>query len=311
MIDILMATYNGEKYLRAQLDSILRQSNTNWRLIIRDDCSTDNTVQIIQEYQVQYPNQFVLLQADAPSGSAQNNFFQLIKYWQQHGNSNHIMFADQDDVWLPNKIQLTLHHMQLLEQQHSREIPLLVHSDLMVVDEDLNILNNSLFDMHNMDAQRNKLNNILVQNIVTGCTMMVNKPLLNMVTDIPLQIVMHDMWLALIATAFGYIGYIEQATMLYRQHGRNVMGARNMKSLLYTLRKMRQLKEIHIELVKQYKQANEFFNIYNLRLSAEQQNMLQAYAELENGNIVQKAIVLTKYRLYKKGFVRKLGQILL
>lgn len=103
MIDILMATYNGEKYLRPQLDSILRQSNTDWRLIIRDDCSTDNTVQIIREYQQQYPDKFILVQADAPSGSAQNNFFQLIKYWQQHGTADYVMFADQDDVWLQKK----------------------------------------------------------------------------------------------------------------------------------------------------------------------------------------------------------------
>ena len=114
MIDILMATYNGETYLREQIDSILRQSNTDWRLIIRDDCSTDSTVRIIQEYQAQYPDKFVLIQADTPSGSAQNNFFQLIRYWQQHGGAEYVMFADQDDVWLRNKIQITLYNMKVL-----------------------------------------------------------------------------------------------------------------------------------------------------------------------------------------------------
>ena len=310
MIDILMATYNGETYLREQIDSILRQSNTDWRLIIRDDCSTDSTVRIIQEYQAQYPDKFILIQADTPSGSAQNNFFQLIKYWQQHCDTHYIMFADQDDVWLPQKIQMTLDKMHELENQYNKDIPLLVHTDLSVVDAELNEINPSMFAMQNMDAKRDKLNNILVQNIVTGCTMMVNKTLLDMVTEIPQHAVMHDMWLALIASAFGHIGFVEIATILYRQHEDNANGAKNVNSAQYVIQKLKKKEKIHQGLVKQYRQADEFLNIYNLLLTDSQQNMLQAYAGLEQGNLLQKAAVLTKHRLYKKGIVRKAGQIL-
>ncbi len=310
MIDILMATYNGEKYLCEQLDSILRQSNKNWRIIIRDDCSTDNTVTIIQEYQAQYPDKVVLIQADSPSGSAQNNFFQLIKYWQQHGDANYIMFADQDDVWMQNKIQRTLHHMQILEQHYGRNIPLLVHTDLMVVDAELNVINPSMFAMQNMDANRDQLNHILVQNIVTGCTMMVNKPLLDMVAEIPQHAIMHDMWLALIAAAFGQIGFVDEAAILYRQHGNNANGAKNVRTLRYFLWKLIGAKEIHHGLIKQYHQAEELLNLYGTVLDEQQQNMLQAYGAMESYSIVQKYRVLKKYKLYKKGFVRVLGQIL-
>jgi len=233
MIEILMATYNGEKYLRPQINSILRQSFTDWRLIIRDDCSTDGTVAIIQEYQEQYPDKIVFLQADVPSGSAQNNFFQLIKYWQHHGIADYIMFSDQDDVWLPSKVQSSLDKIQQMEQQYGKEIPLLLHTDLTVVGIDLKIINPSLFAMQNMDAMRNKLNNILVQNIVTGCTMMVNKSLLDMVRKIPQHAVMHDMWLALIASTFGQIGFIDESTVLYRQHASNTVGAMNVKTLKF------------------------------------------------------------------------------
>ena len=311
MIDILMATYNGEKYLCEQLDSILRQSNKNWRLIIRDDCSTDNTVTIIQEYQAQYPDKVVLIQADSPSGSAQNNFFQLIKYWQQHGDANYIMFADQDDVWMQNKIQRTLHHMQMLEQHYGRNIPLLVHTDLMVVDTELNVINPSMFAMQNMDANRNQLNHILVQNIVTGCTMMVNKPLLDMVAEIPQHAIMHDMWLALIAAAFGQIDFVDEAAILYRQHGNNANGAKNVRTLRYFLWKLIGAKEIHHGLIKQYRQADELLNLYGTMLDEQQQNMLQAYGAMESYNIMQKYRVLKNYKLYKKGLIRKLGQILI
>ena len=311
MIDILMATYNGETYLREQIDSILRQSNTDWRLVIRDDCSTDSTVRIIQEYQAQYPDKFVLIQADTPSGSAQNNFFQLIRYCQQHGRAEYVMFADQDDVWLQNKIHMTFDKIQELEQQHGRQIPLLVHSDLTVVDAELNVINPSMFAMQNMDAKRDKLNNILVQNIVTGCTMMVNKPLLDLVTEIPQHAVMHDMWLALIASAFGHIGFVESAAILYRQHGNNTNGAKDIKTIEYVLRKLCNVETVHQALMRQYHQTAEFYLIYKNVLNTMQQELLAAYASLGDSNPIRKTVVLTKYRLYKKGIIRKVGQILL
>lgn len=307
MIDILMATYNGEKYLRPQLDSILQQSNQEWRLIIRDDCSTDRTVQIIKEYQLLRPEQIVLLQAEQPSGSAQNNFFQLLQY----SEAEYIMFADQDDVWLKNKVQLTLDKMQQLEQQYGNDVSLLVHTDLAVVDERLRTINPSLFAMQNMSAERKQLNNILVQNIVTGCTMMINRSLLQLITTVPQYAVMHDMWLALVAAAFGQIGFISKATMLYRQHGNNANGAKNVKTLRYLLWKLTGAKEIHQGLVKQYRQVAEFLEIYQDLLSAEQQQMLQAYSLLEHQPIWKKYKTLKKYHLYKKGIIRVLGQILL
>lgn len=309
-IDILMATYNGEQYLCSQLDSILWQSNQNWRLIIRDDSSTDNTVQILQEYQRQYPNQIVLLQADVPSGSAQNNFFQLIQYWQTNSKANYVMLSDQDDVWLPDKIQITFDKMQQMEQQYSAKVPLLVHTDLTVVDETLKQLDNSLFHMQHMDAKRDQFHHILTQNIVTGCTMMGNRALLDRISVLPQYAIMHDMWLALIASAFGSIGFVDEATLLYRQHSNNANGAKNVKTLQYFLWKLTSAEEIHQGLVKQYRQAEEFLQIYQAELGEKQKKMLQAYSAMEEKNIIEKFVTLRKYELYKNGFVRVMGQIL-
>ncbi len=306
MIDILMATYNGENYLRPQIDSILRQKNQQWRLIIRDDCSTDNTVQIIKEYQLLRPEQIFLIQADEQSGSAQNNFFQLLQY----STAEYVMFADQDDVWLQQKVEMTLDKMQQMEQQYGKEKPLLVHTDLAVVDANLRILNHSLFQMQEMDAERKRLNNILVQNIVTGCTMMVNRALLNLVVEIPEKSIMHDMWLALIAAAFGELGFVERAVIMYRQHGNNANGAKNVKTLKYFLWKLNEAEEIHKNLVQQYRQAGEFCQIYDSLLTQQQKEMLQAYSSFEDKNVIEKFMLLRKYKLYKKGFVRVMGQLL-
>lgn len=310
MIDILMATYNGEQYLEEQLDSILQQSYQNWTLIIRDDCSKDNTVEIIKKYQQQYPEKIVLLQAESPSGSAQNNFFELIRYERMYRDAEYIMFSDQDDVWLFEKIQHTLNCMKKVGQQYAEELPLLVHTDLKVVDAALNEISPSLFAMQNMDYRLDKFNNILVQNVVAGCTMMVNRALLSYLDTIPKNAIMHDMWLALIASAFGKIGFVEQTTMLYRQHGKNASGAKDVNSLRYFIWEICRGKKIHSILVTYYRQASEFCRVYEGFLTDEQKTMLKAYASLEKKGIIKKYCIIKKYKLFKKGMVRKIGQIL-
>lgn len=307
VIDILMATCNGEKYLKPQLDSILRQSRENWRLIIRDDCSTDETVTIIKEYQQMRPEQIFLIQADKPSGSAQNNFFALMEY----AASDYIAFADQDDIWLNDKLELIYNKLKELEREYGTEIPLMVHTDLTVVDENLKPINSSLFAMQNMDATGNNLNHFIVQKCATGCTMMVNQALLNLVTQKPKHAVMHDMWLALIAAAFGKIGFIDKATILYRQHENNANGAKKVKSLKYIFGKLTRIKGIHQSLVAEYRQAEEFLEIYWSKLSAEQCQMLKTYAGFEQKTFFQKLFYLKKYHLWKKGIVRVMGQLLM
>lgn len=305
MIDILMATYNGDRFLEEQLDSILQQSYQAWRLIIRDDGSSDGTLKILKRYQKKWPDKIKIVVSECPSGSAQNNFFQLMQY----AEAEYIMFSDQDDVWLPNKIGITLQTMKQLEQCCGKNMPLLVHSDLTVVNENLVYLSKSLFDFHNMSPTRNGLNNLLVQNIVVGCTTMINSSLLKRVVVIPQNAVMHDMWIALIAAAFGKIGFVGESTMLYRQHGDNVDGAKDMKSVLYIVNRMTKLHQVRRDLRKQYLQAEEFSNIYEYQLSEEQKKLLRSFSGLQRSNALKRLIVLTQYALYKKGIVRKLGQI--
>lgn len=305
VIDILMATYNGEKFLRPQLDSILQQSNQNWRLIIRDDCSVDGTVAIIKEYQLLRPNQILFIQAEQPSGSAQNNFFQLLQY----STAPYVMFADQDDVWLQNKVQITLDKMQQMEQQYGNDVPLLVHTDLVVVDEKLHVMNDSMVIRQNVDVKRNKLNNLLVQNVVTGCSMMVNRALLQLISEIPQYAIMHDMWLALLASSFGQIGYVKKGTILYRQHNNNANGAKN--TTYYITHLKNELLNLMDGQRKRYKQASEFLQQYEKDLTKNQKQLLYEFIGLKDAFFLHKLFVLARYKLFKKGMIRKLGQILL
>ena len=305
MIDILMATYNGEKFIEEEIDSIISQSYSDWRLIISDDCSKDGTVSIIKNFQKKYPEKILLFENDVPSGSAQNNFFNAIKYT----TSDYVMFSDQDDVWLPDKIENTYNKMMEIESACDCNTPVLIHTDLKVVDSDLNTINDSLFKMMNIDSKRCAINNILVQNIVTGCTVMGNRALFNYFKKIPQNAVMHDMWIALIASAFGKIGFVDKSTMLYRQHGNNSVGAKDTKSLNYVLYKIFHAKEIHNSLVKQYKQADEFREIYGGILSDWQSRMLQSYGSFEKKNFLEKYRELKKFNLFKNSKIQILGQI--
>lgn len=305
MIDILVATYNGEKFIKEQLDSIILQSHSDWRLIISDDCSKDSTVSIVKKYQKQHPDKIFLFENDVPSGSAQNNFFNAIKY----ATSDYVMFSDQDDVWLPDKIEITYNKMMEIERECGKNTPVLIHTDLKVVDRSLNTIKDSFFEMMNMDNNRCAFNNLLVQNIVTGCTIMGNRALFDYLEKIPQNAVMHDMWIALVASAFGEIGFVDKSTMLYRQHENNSVGAKDTKSLSYALDKISNIQKVRNSLFRQYKQAEEFREIYKDMLSKLQLDILESYSSFGEKNCIERFTELKKYKLFKKNKLNVLGQI--
>ena len=307
MIDILMATYNGESFLRQQLDSILQQSYSDWQLIIRDDCSTDNTVEIVKEYQEKYSEKIKLIQAEQPSGSAQNNFFALLKY----STSDYMMFADQDDVWKTDKLQLSVKKMITMEQMYGKRTPLLVHTDLTIVDANLNILNQSRYAMHDINPARNQLQHLIEQGIVYGCTLMANRSLLDLIDEKPNLDVMHDTWLSLLAAAFGAIGFVEEQTVLYRRHGGNATGLCSRGYFHWVLFQFANIRNIREKHKNYYMQANELLMQYQNALTKEQKLLLREYASLIHAFPIRKAIILKKQGLYREGLLPKVAQILL
>jgi len=238
-IGILMATYNGENFIRDQIDSILNQTYNNWILVIHDDGSTDNTINIVKEYEKKYPNKILFIEDNIKCGGAKENFSHLIDLAKKNFNFDYIMFADQDDVWLPNKIEITLSKMLELEENFGNNVPIIVHTDLIVVDKDLNIIANSFWDYQKINPQNNNLNCLLLENTVTGCTMMINKCLLELLkTPFPREAIIHDWWIALVCVLHqGVIFPLREKTVLYRQHDKNDTGAKgaDLKNLLIRL----------------------------------------------------------------------------
>ncbi len=304
MIDILLAAYNGERYIGEQIESILGQTYQDWFLYIKDDCSTDGTLNIALKYEKKYSEKIRVIRAQKPSGSARNNFFSMIGL----AGSSYIMTCDQDDVWLPDKIETTYRAMKEAESKDSH-VPVLVHTDLKVTDDDLNIISPSLFKMQDLDCRRDRLNNLLTQNIVTGCTVMINRSLAEYIKQVPRQAVMHDWWMALIASALGKIVFIDKSTVLYRQHKGNQVGAKNVKSLEYILKRINSVESIKSGLRDTYIQAGGLLEAMGKYMNEYDYDMVKEYSSLIEAGKLQKLKTLKKYGFWKNNFTRKLGQL--
>lgn len=306
-ISIVMATYNGERYLSEQIASFFHQTDQEWQLVIRDDQSSDRTPDIIKEYVGRYPDKIKQLEGESGQLGALHNFSRLLSSI----DSDYILFSDQDDIWLPYKIEITLDKMKETEKRCGSSVPILIHTDLKVADQDLAILAGSLWRYQRLNPQNGgSLNRLLVQNVVTGCTMMINRALKSKVGSVPTGAVMHDWWIALVAAAFGKIDYVSTPTVLYRQHGENRIGAKEriMADVLKNTWSKRN--NIKAELQKSQLQAGAFLGVFNDDLIEEQRNLLRAYFGLGDQNFISRRISLARYGFFKTGFVRNLGLFL-
>lgn len=232
-VGILLATYNGEKFVGELLESIREQSWSNWKLFVSDDNSEDGTLNIIREF-ARKDERIEIISYKKRFGCAKKNFSFLMEFVYKKTDLDIFMFADQDDVWVKNKIELSLN--KLLEVSDGGKLPALVYTDLIVVDERLNIICDSLWKYQKIDPSRNKFHHLLIQNVVTGATAIFNRKLLCISPSVPGKAVMHDWWMALVASAFGEIDYIRERTVFYRQHGLNETGAvdRSWKKMIFT-----------------------------------------------------------------------------
>lgn len=234
MISILLATYNSELYIRELLDSLLAQTYDDWNLVVRDDCSSDNTISIIRDYMTQYPEKISILDNEGKNLRSYRNFYELLSKVE----SEYYMYCDHDDVWLPNKIELSIKRMKDVEKNG---LPVVVHTDMKVVDQNLNIISESFWNYSRLLPEHTEFKELVQCNSVNGCTMLFNRK----ARDLALQHVdhatMHDMLVTQTAAANGgIISPIYTATVLYRQHVDNVVGARK-RDIKYQLGKLKKI----------------------------------------------------------------------
>ena len=225
-VAVLLATYNGELYIRELLDSLIRQTYQNFICYIHDDGSVDDTLSICKEYYQNYPEKIVILDYP-PTGGAKNNFLSFAEYV----SADYYCFCDQDDVWLENKLEL---FVKKASSVNSNKRGLLVFSDLKIVNQDLKVTSNSFYAQTHVVPEKINYKNVLVKGYVPGCAMMIDDFLFQRVREYHdlNNIKMHDWWI--IAIAFmckSSICIIKKPLLLYRIHSNNTIGVNNDNAL--------------------------------------------------------------------------------
>ena len=308
-VAICMATYNGERYLGQQIDSIMRQSYENWVLFIRDDGSTDKTIEIISRYTSSNEERiFLITDADLDGGSAQKNFASILNWVKSRYAFSYFMFSDQDDVWVETKIEKSIQLMRNAEKENGG--PLLVHTDLKVVNQDLTVIGKSFFDYRALDPDVTDLRHLLIQNNVTGCTMLWNREL-NDILDISNEaVVMHDWWITLVACVFGRICCLKEPTVLYRQHGKNVVGATRVNTLGFVLKRLCGSNYVRKTLRMSVEQAQAFLSRYSDQLCEEHRNILCRFSQLYSHNKLMRIFIVCCESFLKQGWVQIIGELL-
>lgn len=298
-IDCVLCTYNGEEYILEQLESIENQSVQISRLIISDDGSTDKTIDIVKEWSKNVKFQ-VDIYVNKDGVGAASNFEKALS----HSNADYIFFSDQDDVWRPNKIGITINKIYMLEKEFGNNMPCMVHTDLTVVDRYLNVVNKSFMNnsgLNNVTDDENKIKNLMVQNFVTGCTMVINRACKEKVLPFPKNIVMHDYWIALVTALVGKIGYVGESTILYRQHSHNTIGAVKHLSLKNII-KVFDIEKMLGQLERSIKQLREVIVYKNGILIKKHLYIKEFIHDVDACNMIK----LLNCKAYKQGMIRNI-----
>lgn len=316
MIDILLATYNGERFVREQLESIFTQAHTQWRLLISDDSSSDGTLAAIRATLDEWKGQIEgldskvhILQSPHRLGSAQANFLFLLA----HSNADYVMFCDQDDVWFEDKVERTYALMSKLERHYSPASPLLVHSDVTLLDGQGAPIAQS-FRAYAKLPPRVRWPQVLVHNAVTGCTMMINRALADLLNNVRPEdmpaVVMHDHLAAILAAASGHVATITEPTMAYRQHGSNTVGAKRAFAPSNIRARLREGKqEFRIMQHRYTEQARLAQRLLDGKVSPQQARVLEDFCHLEAHSKAARIAFLVHSRTLKHTLPRAVMQL--
>lgn len=279
---VLMSVYNGEKYLRPQIDSIRAQQDVSVRIVVRDDGSNDRTQEILTGYCD--GSEAVTCIAGHNLGPA-SSFAQLVNTCDL--DSEYYAFSDADDVWEQDKL---ITAVRALEEPGIPTIPLVYCSRLKLVDENLTFLG-----LTRTPKKPPAFANALVETVTSGNTIVLNRPAFKLLRSVPANdIVMHDAWVYLVVSAFGRILFDESAKILYRQHCSNVFGGSHGFAKRWKLR----LGKLVSKQDFFYRQAKQFHSLYYDRLDKSDQEILLRYLNYRSSLMHRLAFALspTVYR---------------
>ena len=308
---VLLATYNGAEFLSDQIQSIQGQTISNWTLLVRDDGSEDNTRDVLETLAAKDKRIRCIHDTRECLGAARN-FGELMQVASVEG-ADIIFFSDQDDVWLPTKMMEQIDALGKMEDSYGRDTPILVYSDLEVVDRWLEPIHHSFMRYQGLTHEaKSPLRVLMTQNFVTGCATAINRPLLELAIPLPADVIMHDWWLALCAAACGQIGYLQNSTLQYRQHGSNQIGAQRFLYMMnpFSPRTRRRLKEGGRQFFKSIRQAallSERIVSRGIPCSVKTLSLLERFAACAQEGRLRRLWTVSQLGLRRQGVFRQLS----
>ena len=292
-----MGTYNGDKFIDKQISSIVNQLSDG-KLIIHDDGSKDGTIEIIKKYSLK-DDRIVLIEAPSCGGAAKNFAFLLEKT-----TSDYVFCSDQDDIWISGKIDKMIKIIKMYENIYGKEKPLLIHTDLELIDENDETIHKSMWRYQNLNPKwGDDLNLLLTQNVITGCALLVNRALLDIALPIPNNVVMHDHWLGLVACTSGKVIYHEESLIRYRHHGNNEVGAKK-SDIFFYIDKIREV------LASRSRNSDDKIGLYNQaqelskRLDGRIKEIPQRFSNLDREGFLRRMKSIIEFRFYKFGIIK-------
>jgi hypothetical protein len=293
-VQILLSTWNGERWLPELLASLEQQTFQDWQLLVRDDGSTDQTLRILLKWQEEHPDKLAGLILDGKHLGSKLSFSRLV----EASIAPCLMFCDQDDVWFPEKVEVQYTALRRLEAQYGEDTPLLVHSDLVVVDENRALQAVSFWDYRDFAVEQRK-QAYLLNNVVTGCATAFNRAAALLAFPLPVYAMEHDRWLALVCAWFGQVLPLAHPLLLYRQHADNLIGA-----------KPANLEGLSARTEAWSKQAEVFLHRFGERLNAQDYQMVAALAGLQHLQGWRRRQHILQHRLFKPGVLNNVALLL-
>ena len=304
-VDIVLCVHNGARFIAEQIWSIQSQTHQDWRLWIRDDGSSDDSLKVVEQIAGK-DDRIHVFPPDGQRLGAGPGFGWLLE--QLSGESRYVFFSDADDVWMPEKMEQSLAAMLRAE---SHPGPVLVHTDLVVADERLQTIRDSLWRHLRISPEPVSLCRLLAHNVVTGPTMLINRPLLDLARPIPEGAVYQDTWIALVASAFGRTVALHEPTVLYRRHESNSTGRDRggpwspSRMAGMVIRTRSRGEEIRRSIQTTARQAEAFLLQYGPLLSTEDQRLLREYSEIPGLRFLPRKLrVLRNRSLGAQGLAR-------
>lgn len=273
MVEIVLATYNGEKYIKEQLESLVNQSYQEFKILVRDDGSTDRTVEILRAFAKRDKRIKVIEDEKGNLGYAEN-FFELLRL----SRAEYVLLCDQDDVWMGDKIEKMVKVANFELQFMEKKEPLLIHHDVTLVDEDLK----GTKWMIQRKGIVEGIDKFFFQNLVQSAAMMINRPLINMLKNRPNTIQFHDKYIHIMAELFGKRGFVPESLMLYRQHGNNSVGTESFT------KKREKFKKNQGKVFLEWEREAFLFILRNFKLKEEDRVFINSYLFITDMTVPKK-----------------------